>query len=371
MRFVVDQSVLMRELSLLQGVVERKATIPMLANVLISAVEDGRVVLMATDLEVGFRATFHAQVEMPGTVAVDARRLHDIARRLPQGQIGFKLQKDSLHISLEKIRYRLSTQDTETFPSLPRREGEPNASIESRWLADMTRRVLFAVTTDDPRYSLGGALWRIEDDRLTMVATDGHRLSLSARPARRLEEIGGDIVVPRKALAELGKLAAEDEGETRLWIKGGSLFAEVGARELSTHLLEMKFPDYARVIPKSNEKKFEIGTSDLRAAIERVAVLSQDQSRMVKFDLAEHRLVLSTEHHVHGEAVEEMAVQYDGAPLQIGFNAQYVLDFVSSAGTETVRVELGEVMGQGLFSPARPEDDGRTDRYVVMPMALS
>lgn len=371
MNVTIEQAVLLRELGLLQGVVERKATIPMLANVLITAVEDGRVVVMATDLEVSFKATFHAQVDAPGTVAVDARRLHDITRRLPPGNIGFRLQKDSLHVSLEKIRYRLATQETETFPTLPRREGEPSGAIESRWLADMIRRVIFAVTTDDPRYSLGGALWKIETDRLTMVATDGHRLALSSRPGRRLESEMGDIVVPRKALAEIGKLAAEDEGETRFWARGGTLFVEVGSRELSTHLLEMKFPDYTRVVPKSNDKKLEVGTADLRAAIERVAVLSQDQSRMVKLDLAESRLVLSSEHHAHGEAVEELSVVYGGKPLQIGFNAQYLVDFLATCGTETVRLELGEVMGQGLLHPTRPDDDERQDRYVVMPMALS
>lgn len=370
MEINVEQSTLVRELSLLQGIIERKATIPILSNVLLSAQQDGRLVLTATDLEVGYRSSVEAEVSRPGTTAVDARRLHDIVRRLPSGTISFKLDGNALHISCERIRYRLNAQDTEQFPSLPVKEGNATGTIKSSQLADMVRRVLFAITADDPRYSLGGALWRLEDARLLMVATDGHRLSLAGRPARKLDPELGDIVVPRKALSEIQKLADDDDADTYFWVRQATLHVQVGERELNTHLQEQKFPDYTRVIPQNNDKHIDLGTSDLRRAIERVAVLSPDQSRMVKLSLVSGGVTLSSEHSAFGDAKEELEIDYAGEGLDIGFNAQYLVDFLSVAGTEKVRLSLGEAMGQGLFQPLRADDDEREDSYVVMPMAL-
>ncbi len=370
MKTIIDQPTLIRELSLLQGIIEKKTTLEALANVVLSAHDGGRVSLIGTDLEVGYQASIPATVERPGTVAVDARRFHDIVRRMPAGNISFELDGDALHITMEKIRFRLATHDTEDYPTLPRREGEPVGAVDGPAMAEMVRRVLFAITTDDPRYSLAGALWNLEEDALELVATDGHRLSMTRRPATRLQDVGEGILVPRKALAEIGRLVDDQEHEARFWVQNGTLFVAVGDRELSARLQEPKFPDYHKVLDVDNDKVFEIGTADLRAAIERVAVLSLEQSHMVKLDLAPERLVVSSRHHTHGEASEELAVDYGGAPLEIGFNAQYLLDFLAVAGTEKIRAHLGEPMSQGLFEPVRPEDDDRIDRYVVMPMAL-
>ncbi|GAB4371892.1 MAG: DNA polymerase III subunit beta [Acidobacteriota bacterium] len=370
MKTIIDQPTLIRELSLLQGIIEKKSTLEALANVVLSAHDGGRVTLIGTDLEVGYKATIPATVEQPGTVAVDARRLHDIVRRMPPGNISFVLDGEALRITMEKIRFRLATHDTEDFPTLPRREGDPTGALDGPVMADMVRRVLFAITTDDPRYSLAGALWNLEEDALELVATDGHRLSLTRRPATRLGDLADGILVPRKALAEIGKLADDQQNEVRFWVENGTLFVTVGDRELSARLQEPKFPDYRKVLEVDNDKVFEIGTADLKAAIERVAVLSTEQSHMIRLDLAPERLVVSSRHHVHGDAVEELAVEYDGEPLEIGFNAQYLLDFLGVAGTEKIRAHLGEPMSQGLFEPVREEGDDRVDRYVVMPMAL-
>jgi DNA polymerase-3 subunit beta len=370
MKIVVNQASLVQELALIQGIIERKSTIPILSNVLLNATENGRLALTATDLDVGFRSAIAAEVDQPGTAAVDARRLHDIARRLPPGEVSMRLDEGALRIECERIRYKLAIQDAEQFPSLPVKEGKPSALIRSAHLADMVRRVLFAITTDDPRYSLGGSLWRTTGERLTMVATDGHRLSLTTRALQGVQEEIPDMVVPRKALAEIGKLAAEDEQETYLWSRGGNLFVQVGERELNTHLQELRFPDYDRVIPQQNNKEFRVATGSLRAAIERVSLLSQEQSRLIRLDLSESALVLAAQHHQHGEAREELPVDYEGQAVQIGFNFQYLVDFLAVAGTDEVTVRLGEGMSQGLLEPTRPDDDEREDLYVVMPMAL-
>ncbi len=372
MKIRLDQGALLRELAMLQGIIERKGTIPILSNVLINALEDGRLNILATDLEVGFRSSVEAEVQTPGSTAVHARRLHDIVRRLPPGTVDFQQKDGSLHIQCERIKYRLATQDVEQFPSFRQREGSPVALLAADQFAEMIKRVLFAVTTDDPRYSLGGALWELSGDVLTMVATDGHRLALTRRTGQNVgNKDTPPLVVPRKALAELQRAAADHDGDAYFWVASGSLFAQFGERELWTNLQEQRFPDYRRVIPAGNDKIFEIGTSAFREAIERVAVLSLEHTHLIKLELATDLLRLTAVHQQLGEAQEEVAVQYDGDPLTIGFNAQYLLDFLSVAGTERVRVSLGKEMGQGLFEPVRAAGDTREDRYVVMPMALS
>ncbi len=372
MKIRLEQGALLRELAMLQGIIEKKGTIPILSNVLLTATEDGRLNILATDLEVGFRSSVEAEVKTPGSTAVHARRLHDIVRQLPPGTLEFRQDGGSLHIQCERIKYRLATQDVDQFPSFRTREGNPVALIAADQLSDMIKRVLFAVTSDDPRYTLGGALWELNGDVLTMVSTDGHRLCLSRRTGQNVSKTAqAPVVVPRKALGELQKLAADHDGDAYFWIKDNSLFAQFGEREMWTNLQEQRFPDYKRVIPAGNDKTFEIGTSTFREAIGRVAVLSLEHTHLIRLELGTDLLKLSAVHQQLGEAQEEVALQYSGEGLPIGFNAQYLLDFLSVAGTDKVRVSLGREMGQGLFEPARPEGDNREDRYVVMPMALS
>jgi len=372
MKISLDQGVLLRELNLIQGIIEKKATIPILSNVLLTAQDDGRLALQATDLEVGFRSSVEATVKKAGATAVHARRLHDIVRKLPPGTIQFRQEGNSLHLECERIRYRLATQEVDQFPSFRTKEGGPTTLLVAEQLADMIRKVLFAVTSDDPRYTLGGALWEFSGDVVTMVATDGHRLSLSRRTGQNVSKKETPaIVVPRKALSELAKLAAEHGGDVYLWITPSALFAQFGERELWTNLQEQRFPDYRRVLPKGNDKVFEIGVTQFREAIERVSVLSLEHTHLVKFEVGSEMLRLSAVHQQLGEAQEDVSVEFKGEPMAIGFNAQYLLDFLSVAGAEKVRVKLGKEMGQGLFEPVREEGDNREDTYIVMPMALS
>ncbi len=372
MKIRLDQGALLRELAMLQGIIEKKGTIPILSNVLLTAVEDGRLNILATDLEVGFRSSVEAEVLEPGSTAVHARRLHDIVRKLPPGLLDFRQQAGSLHIQCERIKYRLATQEVEQFPSFRAKDGGPVSLLMAEQLGDMIRRVIFAVTSDDPRYTLGGALWETQGDVLTMVSTDGHRLAMTRRTGQNVAKKDTPaIVVPRKALAELQKLSGDHDGDTYFWMSGGSLFAQFGERELWTNLQEQRFPDYRRVLPQGNDKIVEIGTSVFREAIERVAVLSLEHTHLIKLELTTDLLRLSAVHQQLGEAQEEVAVEYSGEPLSIGFNAQYLLDFLAVAGTERVRISLGKEMTQGLFEPVRPQGDEREDKYVVMPMALS
>jgi len=371
MKITLDQGTLLRELSLLQGIIERKATLPILANVLLSATDDGRLAITATDLEIGFRSSVPATVETPGTLTVHARRLHDIIRRLPPGNLGFRFADGSLHITCERIRYRLATQDSEQFPSLRQKEGQPALRVDAAALADMIKRVLFAITADDPRYYIGGALWELGEEALTIVGTDGNRLALSRRAVHQSEEGTTRLVIPRKAVSELLKLASDYDGDVFIWHSSNSLHAQMGERELSTSLQEQKFPDYNRVIPDGNDKSVILETALFRSAIERVAVLSQEHTHLVKLDLEAGLIRFSSSHQQLGEAQEELPLEYTGDPFSIGFNGQYLLDFLGVAGSEKVELSLGQSMGQGLLEPVRDSEDQREDVYIVMPMALS
>jgi DNA polymerase-3 subunit beta len=371
MKFSLDQASFMREIALLQGVIEKKSTFPILHHVLLTVTEEGRVTMVATDLEVGFRSEVAATVTAPGRAAVPARRLYEVLRRLPSGTLSIRLEGSAFHIECDRIKYKLTTQEPDQFPAVRTREGSPQAVVASDLLAEMIKMILFAITTDDPRYTLGGAQWEFSDDQLTMVATDGHRLSISSRPAQQVGKDFPVVLVPRTALRELQRLAADHEGDVYLWANSGSLIALVGHREITTTLQENhRFPDYRRVIPQNNDKVFEIGTQAMRDAVDRASVLRDEETKLVRLELGENLLRVMAVNDKFGSAQEEVNLNYAGGAIEIGFNAQYLLDFLNNVGTEQVRVLLGEAMGQGLFEPVRPAEDRRHDRYVVMPMAL-
>lgn len=373
MKITVDQSSLLKELALLQGIIERKATLPILSNVMMTADESGKLSLVATDLEIGFRSSIDATVEKPGVTTVHARRFHDIVRRLPGGNLGFNLKDNFLHLQTERIRYKLATQEPDQFPTLKTREGDPVAQMEASALSDMIKRVMFAITTDDPRYSIGGALWSLGSDGLTMVATDGHRLSICCREAQGVKKKKGldKAVVPRKAMAELLRLSSDHDGDVFLWASEGSLFALMGEREMQTSLQEPRFPDYQRVVPEDHDKEILLERDGFKSAIERAAILSQEHTHLVKLELDQGTLRVSAQHQQLGDALEEIAIDYSGKDFSIGFNAQYLLDYLGVAGTEQIVLTLGQSMGQGLLKPVRADEDVRQDLYVVMPMALS
>ncbi len=376
MKLVLDQAALVTELAALQGIVDRKAPIEELKNVRLEASPEGRLLMTATDLEVGVVTQVAAEVYEPGELLVDARDLHETVRRMPPGSVELRHPDDQgerkLQIEGERRHFRLPAAGTANYPTLPREEGEPTAVMPAQLLAEMVRGVLFAVTMDDPRYSLGGALWEFSAGQLTMVGTDGKRLSLRERQVQVTGDEERKVIVPRKALAEIQKLAADHDGDAFCWATDTHLFVQVGDRKLETALKSDTFPDYRKVIPANNDKVFEIDTKEFRGALEGVSHLSQEQSRLVKLDLGEGMLVVSGWNARGGIGRIELPVEYGGAPLAIGFNAQYLVDFLAVVGTEKVRVSLGEPMTQGLFEPVREGEAGdpRRDLYIVMPMAL-
>jgi len=383
MKFAIQKSDLVRELQKVTGVVEKRATLPILANLLLEA-QDSFLQIGASDLEVTIRSRAKAEVEKPGSVTLPAAKLHEIARSLPDAEVVFELlDRNVVSIKCKRTRYKISGQPKDDFPSFPDLAEGEGIKLPAAAFGEMIERVVFAITMEDPRYSLNGALLKLEKSQLTLVATDGHRLAYVSR-AMEIEGTAEDleVIIPRKALAEVSKMAADlgDDGRVLFGKGGNHVFFVVGEHRLTSNLLEGTFPRYENVMPKSCETELVLDTSELMSAVRRVSLLASDRlGRAVRLGLAAGKLELFSKTEM-GEAHESLILDYDGAEMSIGFNAKYLLDFLNVVGCSTVRLELNPRKAEGSEQKAepgdkpgqfRPEPQGDMDyRYVVMPMHL-
>ncbi|PYT09321.1 MAG: DNA polymerase III subunit beta [Acidobacteria bacterium] len=373
MEFVARTADLLQELSLVQGVVERKTTIPILSNVRLDARDSkkgGEIEIVATDLEVGVRTVCPAVVKKTGAMTLPARRLHEIVRLLPDSEVEFNARDGSwVNIACERIKYRLAGAGTADFPTLPDYDFKDSISLPLLPLKGMIERIIFAITTEDPRFALNGALLNTGAGKISLVATDGHRLALITRTDGSVADKEIRVIVPRKTLVELLRFEPGPEGEVRFGLHGNQMFFKMGRRLLQSSVVEGTFPNYEKVLPEKNDRLMTVATEAFRGALGRVSLLSQERSRLVKLSIDQGKLVLSTQNPEMGEAEETIASEYDGPPFQVGFNARYLAEFLDAAGSPRIRLELRDETAQGLF---RPDEEQEWDyRYVVMPMRLT
>jgi DNA polymerase III subunit beta len=366
MDFSVGRNDLIRELQLVQGIVERKTSIPVLANVLIEA-SSGRLRILATDLDVSVRCGCEANVTAEGALTLSAKKLYEIVRALPEEDVRVRLQSDSwVIVDCGRATFRVAGLPREDFPSLPEAAGRKRIELAAATLRALIARTAFAVTTEDARYYLAGALLIMDKDAVSMVATDGHRLAYAQS---RVPVKGGDgtrVLVPRKAIHELGKLLEGQETVAFQQLDNHLVFA-VGERVLASKTIEGQFPAFEKVVAATTEKAAKVGRDALALALRRVSLLSSERSRAVKVGLSTGVLELSASSPDVGEARETLPVEYDGQPVEIGFNAQYLLDFLGAAGAEAVMLALRDAESQGTLRPLSDEIDYR---YIVMPMRL-
>ncbi len=373
MEITVRKSDLLRELQLFQGIVERKNTIPILANVLIEADGSDGVRLLATDLEVGLRGRCAAAVARDGALTVPAKKLYEIVRALPEVDVLIKEgPKGAVRVAAEKFDSRMQTLPREDFPTLPEPADAPAFALARTALREMVMRTQFAITGEDTRYFLNGALFVLGPSAMNLVATDGHRLAFvstareAANGAAEAEEV--QAILPKKTLWELARLLVDGEGDVR-YVRGENhLFFDVDGRQLISRIIDAQFPAYERVIPKQNDKRVEFERDRLTSAIKRVALLSSERSRAVKFQIAEQQIDITSSSPEIGEATESLAVDYEGAPLNICFNAQYILEFLSVADTDSVQLEFKDEMSQAVMRPVG--GNGCDYTYVIMPMRV-
>ncbi len=372
MELVVRKNDLLRELQLFQGIVERKNTIPILANVVMEADHD-EVRLLATDLEVGLRSRCAASVAKSGSLTVPAKKLYEIVKALPETDVRIEEEKGSVKVAADHFDSKMQTLPREDYPVVPDAPGTAPATLPRALLREMVEKTQFAITGEDTRYFLNGALFLLKGDQMTLVATDGHRLALvtgtrevSGKASKDGEEIRA--ILPRKTLWELGRLLTEGEGDIRYERGENHLFFDVGDRMLISRMIDGQFPAYERVIPKGNDKAIDFERERLTSAVRRVALLSNERSRAVKFQIDKGKVEVTSSSPEFGEAHEVLAVDYDGGPVQICFNAQYVLDFLNVVGTDSVQLQLKDEVSQALL---RPVGSGTLDyTYVIMPMRI-
>src|SRR5687767_1833517 len=367
MELVVRKTELLRELQLFQGIVERKNTIPILANVLIEATGD-EVRMLATDLEVALRSHCKASVGKSGTLTLPAKKLYEIIKALPETDVRISEDKNGVKVAADRFDSRMQTLPREDFPTLPDAGGKTRATLPREALKEMVAKTQFAITGEDTRYFLNGAKFVLKPDSLTLVATDGHRLALVEvkQDVGVAQEVG--VILPKKTLLELGRLLAEDESQIVFESGENHLFFEVGGRMLISRMIDGQFPAYERVIPKGNDKVLEFERERLTNAVKRVALLSNERSRAVKFEINKGKVEVTSSSSEFGEAREQLPVEYSGSALAISFNAQYVLDFLNVVETDVVSLSLKDEVSQAVMKPVGAE--GYDYTYVIMPMRI-
>jgi DNA polymerase-3 subunit beta len=367
MELVVRKNELLRELQLFQGIVERKNTIPILANVLVEAQGD-EIRMLATDLEVALRSRCPATVVKPGAVTIPAKKLYEIVKALPETDVRIESDKNGVKVAADRFDSRMQTLPREDFPTLPDLPGSPRATLPRAAVREMVGKTQYAITGEDTRFFLNGAKFILKPNSLALVATDGHRLALveTTHETGVSEETG--VILPKKTLLELGKLLAEDEGDVRFESGENHLFFEVGGRVLISRVIDGQFPAYERVIPKGNDKEIEFDRERLTSGVKRVALLSNERSRAVKFDVGKGKVEVTSSSSEFGEAHEQLPVDYSGPALSISFNAQYVLDFLNVVETDVVSLSLKDDVSQAVMKPVGAE--GYDYTYVIMPMRI-
>jgi DNA polymerase-3 subunit beta len=371
MQFSVSKNALLKELNLLQGIVEKKSTIPILSNVLIETANDSMISLVATDLDVSLQTTCAAESARTGSIVLQARKLFEIVRNLPDAEINFaKEDNDWVKIVCASSEFRIVGQAKEHFPAIPTAD-KAGVTIPAAVLHSLINRTVFAITQEESRYALNGALLSFGQGRLQMVATDGHRLALAAAGLDQALDANADqlkVIVPKKALIELARLTAGVDEDVELSRDENHLYFEIQNRYLTSRMLAGQFPNYDLVLPKNNDKAITLNVDRIAQAIRRAALMADERSHGVKVDLANGTLSITSQSADVGEAKEMIPLDYTGDNLSIGFNAQYVLDFLGVVGTDEVVFEFKDEQSPALL---RPSGDGGSDyKYVVMPMRL-
>ncbi|HEX3322571.1 MAG TPA: DNA polymerase III subunit beta [Terriglobales bacterium] len=371
MEITISKFELLRELTATQGVVERKTTIPILSNYLFEASTD-KLSLTATDLDLSLRTSCTAKVKKEGSCTIPARKLYDYVKLLPDADITIKLLENHwVSIRCGRSNTKMVGMARANFPSLPAFPTAGVVKIPAQVLRSMIAKTNFAISNEESRYTLNGGLMVLKPESITMVATDGHRLAHVERPGEKFEGVSGEMktLVPKKAMDELKTLLDSTDAETIDFAKDEStLFFRIGQRLLTSRQLTGQFPNYEAVLPKEITKSVTVQGDELGSAIARVAQFADERSRAVRLKLEKGELKLSASSTEAGESEDSIEISYNGDPLTIGFNAQYLVEFIKASGAGEIKLEFKDPQSAGQMRPADSED--YKYRYIVMPMRI-
>ena len=365
MKFSIAKEAFLEELQLLQGIVEKRNTMPILANILMN-VSASDIELTGTDLEVGLRTHLGAAIDKAGAITVNGKKLFEIVKSLPEGQtVQVERVDDNIEIKSGDSEFKILCLPKEDYPQVPEPKFEKGIQLALKDLNDMIDRVYYAITQEQ-RYYLNGAQLTLKNRQIELVSTDGHRLSYTkkAQDGLKLDQ-DISVIVAKKTLNEIRKF--EDE-TVEFDLDENNLFFKVGPRTLISRIIDSKFPNYQAVIPKDNPGRLVVSREELANAIRRVSLLSAERSKGIKFTIEKNRMRLFSSNPEIGEARDRLAVEYKGQDLEIGFNAQYLLDFLTAVASERVVFEIKDENSAVLLKPEGEE--GITNIYVLMPMKI-
>ncbi|MEP7038394.1 MAG: DNA polymerase III subunit beta [Acidobacteriota bacterium] len=395
MEFVIKQSVLKDELGFVQGIVEKKSTIPVLSNILIESVGENTIRIVGTDLDVTIRCDAEADIKKSGSMCIQARKLFDIVRLLPDSDVHFtKDENEWVKLTCGKSNFRLAGVSKDNFPEVPSFKSAP-MSLSSEIFNHFIQNTAFAITNEQSRFTLSGAKFMIDGGTARMVTTDGHRLAfIEKKLTDEASTDNMDALIPKKALMELTKIARDAKGDVSFGEDANHIYFEVDGRLLITRKLSGTFPNYEMVIPKDNDKTATFDAEQMKNAIRRVSLMADERTRSVKFNIKSNEIEIIAQSSEEGEAHEKVAADYTGEEVQIGFNSQYLQEFLNVVGSgesevaektenetegETVRVkenagrlrisfEFKDGNGQTLMNIAG--DTNYNYKYIVMPLRI-
>ncbi len=381
LEITVSRAELLRELTAAQSVVERKTTIPILSNFLFEATEPeegsegtGRLTITATDLDQSLRTSCAAKVKRPGACTIPARKLYDYIRLLPEGDISIKLMDNHwVQIRAGRSNTKMVGMARANFPQVPAFPAGLGYKIAAGALRNMIAKVIFAISNEESRYTLNGALLVLKAESMAMVATDGHRLAHIEKLGENLEGISGEkkTLIPRKALAELNSLLGATEAEQIEFADDDqTLFFKIGGRVLTSRKLTGQFPNYEAVLPRDNNKFVILRSEDLMGSIQRVAQFADERSGAIRIRLEQNEVKLSAQSTDAGESEDVIETPYNYDPLVVGFNSSYLVDFLKAIGVSgEVRMEFKDAQSAGQMRPEDGNEDVRY-RYILMPMRI-
>jgi len=377
LEITVSRAELLHELTAAQSVVERKTTIPILSNFLFEATNEdgaGRLTITATDLDQSLKTSCAAKVKKPGACTIPARKLYDYIKLLPDGDISIKLMDNHwVQIRAGRSNTKMVGMARANFPQVAEFPSTGGYKLSVSSLKNMVSKTIFAISNEESRYTLNGALLVLKAESMAMVATDGHRLAHVEKLGETIEGITGEkkTLIPRKALSELAGLLGSTDSETLEFSDDDStLFFKVGGRVLTSRKLTGQFPNYEAVLPRDNNKFVIVRSEDLMASIQRVAQFADERSGAIKIRLEQNELKLSAQSTDAGESEDIIETPYNYDPLVVGFNSSYLVDFLRATGVQgEVRLEFKDAQSAGQMRPEDANEDVKY-RYILMPMRI-
>ncbi len=372
MEFTIDKDTFVKALQKIQGIVERRNTMPILSNVLIEALDDS-LILTATDLEVGMKSRYQAKVNTNGKITISAKKLYEIIRELPDEQIKFSTREnDWVDISCGKAKFNIVGLSSDEFPSFPNINENGFISLNSITLAKMIEQTSYSICNDETKYNLNGILFKVSNESdeniLRLVATDGHRLCVAEQiiEAASFEMLDKGVIFPKKGIIELKKLCDEEISDIKLGFIDNSAAIVKGNTIVIMRLVDGEFPDYKRVVPIGNDKEITVNKELFFHSLKRMAILSSEKFKGIKFEITDNLMEISSSNPELGEAREELEVIYSGSKITTRFNARYLIDVLNVVTSDNIVLVLKDEMSPAIIKQAD------TDNFlsVIMPMRL-